>query len=257
MRRRPVRPAVRRAVAGAAGAGALSLLAACGSGGEAASVPGPTPAAAEVVTTTAPATTTPPIAATTTTVVTTTTTPAPPTTTAPATTAAVPTLAPIVTHDARVGVGVLTEVAVNAPVRVVIPSLGSDGIVTPTGVNELGELAVPDDAKELVWWQYGPTPGAPGSAVIAGHLDWKGVLGTFNRLDETPVGEVVTVTYADGAERAFVVTSVELADKPAVAVNGTFARDGEPSLRLVTCGGEFNYDIHRYRSNVIVTAVPV
>lgn len=253
MRRRPVPPLARRVLIGATGAVALALLAACGSGSEAASVP--VLSAGSAVDTT--------IAASTTSVTTTTvapiTTPEPTTnTTAPPTTVPVPvpTLAPIVTHDARVGVGVLTEDAVNAPVRVVIPSIGSDGSVSPTGVDETGGLAVPDDAKELVWWQYGASPGASGSAVIAGHVDWKGVLGTFDQLENTPVGELVIVTYADGTERTFVVTSVELVDKPAVAVDGTFARDGEPLLRLVTCGGEFDRAARSHRSNVILTAVP-
>ncbi len=165
------------------------------------------------------------------------------------------TIAPIVTHDARVGV-LEPVVAAAAPVRVVIPSLGADGVVVPTGVDDTGELDIPGDARTLVWWKFGPTPGAPGSAVIAGHLDWKGVLGVFNRLADTPVGETVTVTYDDGHEQSWVVTSVELVDKPAVAVDGTFARDGEPTLRLVTCGGEFDRAIHHYKSNVIVTAVP-
>ena len=160
------------------------------------------------------------------------------------------------THDARVGVGVLVPVVVAAPVRVVIPSLEADGPVVPTGVDAAGELAIPGDARTLVWWQFGPSPGAPGSAVIAGHLDWKGVSGVFNRLADTPVGERVEVTYDDGHVQAFVVTSVELVDKPTVAVDGTFARTGEPLLRLVTCGGEFDRASHHYRSNVIVTAIP-
>jgi hypothetical protein len=165
-------------------------------------------------------------------------------------------MAPIVTHDARVGVGVLTPVAVSAPVRVVIPSIGATGPVAPTGVDAAGELAIPGDARQLVWWRFGPTPGAAGSAVIAGHLDWKGVLGVFDRLAETPVGERITVTYDDGHDEVFVVTAVALVDKPAVALDGTFARDGDPVLRLVTCGGEFDRATRHYRSNVIVTAVP-
>lgn len=186
----------------------------------------------------------------------------PPTTRPPDTTATTsststpPTIAPIVTHDARVGVGVLTPVVVAAPVRVSIPSLGADGPVAPTGVDAAGELAIPGDARELVWWRFGPTPGAAGSAVIAGHLDWRGVPGVFNRLAETPIGERVTVTYDDGREQLFVVTTVELVDKPAVAVDGTFTRGGDPVLRLVTCGGEFDRASRHYRSNVVVTAVP-
>jgi LPXTG-site transpeptidase (sortase) family protein len=178
----------------------------------------------------------------------------PPATTSTSTTT---TIAPIATHDARVGVGVLVPEAVNAPVRVEIPSIGADGPVQPGGVDGTGGLEVPRDAHELVWWKYGPTPGGAGSAVIAGHLDWKHVLGIFNHLAQTKPGDPVTVTYADGTTRAFVVDSVELVDKPAVSVDGTFSRDGAPVLRLVTCGGEFDFASHHYRSNVVVTAHPV
>jgi sortase (surface protein transpeptidase) len=167
------------------------------------------------------------------------------------------TIAPIVTHDARLGVGVLVPEAVNAPVRVQMPSIGVDGPVRAGGVDANGGLEIPGDARELVWWKYGPTPGAAGSAVIAGHLDWKHVRGIFSRLADAKPGDPVTVTYADGSARAFVVDTVELLDKPAVAVNGTFARDGAPVLRLVTCGGEFDYSSHHYKSNVVVTAHPV
>ena len=92
--------------------------------------------------------------------------------------------------------------------------------------------------------------------MIAGHLNWQGVSGLFADLASTPVGATVTVTYDDGSQRAFTVTSVELVPKPEVSVNGVFARDGERVLRLVTCGGEFDDSVHSYRSNVVVTAVP-
>ena len=150
----------------------------------------------------------------------------------------------------------LAPVAVAAPVRVALPDLDIDGPVIRTGV-EPGRRArraarCPD--PRLV--RYGPTPGAPGSAVIAGHLNWKGVEGIFADLADDPVGATFSVDYDDGTQRAFVVRSVELVDKPAVAVNGVFARDGESVLRLVTCGGEFDSSTRHYRSNVIVTAVP-
>lgn len=179
---------------------------------------------------------------------------APPSTTTITTTT---TVAPIPTHDARVGVGVLTPVAVDAPVRVQIASIGADGPVQAVGVDDSGGLAIPGDAGALVWWRFGPSPGEPGSAVIAGHLDWKGRRGVFNRLADVAPGDPVMVTYAGGSTRAFVVDTVELVDKPAAAVNGTFARDGAPLLRLVTCGGEFDRASHHYRSNVVVTAHPV
>jgi sortase (surface protein transpeptidase) len=137
-----------------------------------------------------------------------------------------------------------------------MPALEIDGSVIPVGVNADNELDVPPDARTLVWYQHGPAPGAPGSAVIAGHLNWHGVNGLFARLAETPIGATITVVYDDGSEQAFTVSTVELVPKPAVSVNGIFASDGEPLLRLVTCGGEFEEAVRSYRSNVVVTAVP-
>ena len=92
--------------------------------------------------------------------------------------------------------------------------------------------------------------------MIAGHLNWRGANGIFARLDEIPVGATITVVYDDGSQQDFIASAVELVPKPAVAVNGIFAREGERLLRLVTCGGEFEKKVRSYRSNVVVTAIP-
>jgi LPXTG-site transpeptidase (sortase) family protein len=174
--------------------------------------------------------------------------------TTPPVTASPSTIAPVVTH--RAAIDVLAPRAVAAPVQLSIPDLEVDGPVVPAGVNGENELDVPPDARTLVWYRHGPSPGEPGSAVIAGHLNWQGVTGLFANLASTPVGATVTVTYDDGSQRAFTVTSVELVPKPDVSVNGVFARGGEQVLRLVTCGGEFDDSVNSYQSNVVVTAVP-
>ncbi|MET0144046.1 MAG: class F sortase [Ilumatobacteraceae bacterium] len=249
MRRPAVAVALGMALIGATAIGAV----AAGIGGAPADGEPPTAPSSVAA---PPATTAPPVRVGTTTPPVTTTPGTAPSTTATtiAATATTTTIAPIVTHAATIDL--LAPVAIAAPVAVQVPALDIDGPVTPTGVNELGELAVPPDARTLVWWQFGPTPGAPGSAVIAGHLNWRGVEGVFSDLADMPVGATFTVTYDDDSQRAFVVRTVELVDKPAVAVDGTFAKDGETVLRLVTCGGEFDSSTRHYRSNVIVTAVP-
>jgi hypothetical protein len=177
------------------------------------------------------------------------------TSTTTTTTAPTTTVAPIVTYLADISV--LAPSPVAAPTRVIISALNVDGPVIPVGVNADSQLDVPPDARTLVWYRHGPSPGGPGSAVIAGHLNWRGANGIFARLDEIPVGATITVVYDDGSERDFIVSTVEMVPKPAVAVNGTFAREGERLLRLITCGGEFEREVRSYRSNVVVTAIPV
>jgi sortase family protein len=177
------------------------------------------------------------------------------TTTVPITVAApTTTIAPIVTYLADISV--LAPRPVAAPTRVIIAALDIDGPVIPVGVNADSQLDVPPDARTLVWYRNGPSPGNPGSAVIAGHLNWRGTNGIFARLDEVPVGATITVVYDDGSQQDFIASTVELVPKPAVAINGTFAREGERLLRLVTCGGEFEKAVRSYRSNVVVTAIP-
>ena len=217
---------------------------------------------AAIATTTA--TNPPPVTTTTAPVATTTTTPpgvatSPPTTTKVATTTATAGAVsspaePLTTH--RAAIDVLAARPVITPVRVSIPVLDVEGPVIPAGVNSENELDVPPDAGTLVWYRHGPSPGERGSAVIAGHLNWRGERGLFADLAATPIGAEIAVGYDDGSERWFVVQTVELVPKPEVSVNGVFARDGARVLRLVTCGGEFDDAVRSYRSNVVVTAVP-
>ena len=238
--RRTVAVALGLVAVGATGVGALAL------GGDA----GTGTATATTATTTTTTTVRPPAV----TRATAPTTDPPATTTSPSATTTTTTIVPIVTYAADIGI--LSPVAVAAPAHLAIPALEVDGPVLATGVNGAGELDIPPDARTLVWYRHGPTPGAAGSAVVAGHLNWKGVQGVFAELADVPVGAEIVVTYDDLSQRSFVVQAVELVDKPAVAINGVFARDGESVLRLVTCGGDFDDSTRHYRSNVIVTAVP-
>lgn len=248
----------RRAVAAAAVA-LFGAAVACGDGSpRLATAPSPPPTVAVVPTTTGATTPTTSTTTTATTPTTTSTVKTTSTMTTTTTTTTIPSLprAAIPTPSTfSAQIDVIAPRDVPVPVRVVMAGLGIDGVVERTGVNDRGELDVPADARTLVWYRYGPSPGDPGSAVIAGHLDWKGVLGVFHQLAATSVGTTVTVHYSDGAERSFTVTAVELVDKPAVAVDGTFFRNGASVLRLVTCGGEFDDAVNSYKSNVIVTAV--
>jgi hypothetical protein len=174
-------------------------------------------------------------------------------TTAPPTTAAG---LPIGSHDAHLDG--LTGPAAVVPVGVVAGPGGTiQGPVVAAGVDPAtGELAIPAQAGVVAWYQYGPSPGEGGSAVLAGHVDWHGVPGIFFRLRALAPGDPVEVTMSDGSARSFHVVAVELVEKPQLPLAEVFARTGPPTLTLVTCGGSFDASTHHYRSNVVVTASP-
>jgi len=145
------------------------------------------------------------------------------------------------------------------PTAVEVPDLGLAMPVLPVGIAPDGQTEVPADALEAGWYRFGPGAGADnGAAVILAHA---GSLitprGPFSELDELQGGELVTVTDVDGVEHDYRVTSVEVLEKATLDLTPYFVRDGDPTLVLITCGGQWDEAASSYRSNVIVTAVPV
>jgi sortase family protein len=144
-----------------------------------------------------------------------------------------------------------------APVRLAVPARGVDVAVDPVGVTADGQMALPDDVDRAGWYRFGPVPGAPGSAVVAGHVDdAEQGLGELAPLREAAPGDEVVVTDGAGASTRWVVTGRELVDKQALPVDTLFRRDGPPRLTLVTCGGPFLPEVGGYRDNVVVVAEP-
>jgi Sortase domain len=145
-----------------------------------------------------------------------------------------------------------------APARVAVPARGIDAPVDPVGTAPDGQMAIPDDVDRAGWYRFGPAPGAPGSAVVAGHVDDdEQGLGEMAALRGTEPGDEVVVTDAAGAVTRWRVVSRELLDKQALPLDVLFRRDGPPRLTLVTCGGPFLPEVGRYRDNVVVVAEPV
>jgi hypothetical protein len=67
-------------------------------------------------------------------------------------------------------------------------------------------------------------------------------------------GDQLTVTGADGSSVPFVVQRIEQYDKQRFPTDDVYYPTLTPTLRLVTCGGEFDATAGHYRSNVIVFA---
>jgi hypothetical protein len=179
----------------------------------------------------------------------------PPTPTADPTTAPPPEVPSVGTRSARLADQDVEPVV--APARLAVPALGVDAPVVPVGVEPDGQMTVPTDVVEVGWYRHGPTPGARGSAVLAGHVDSRTQgRGVFFALRDVAVGDEVTVTDAAGATTTWQVVGRRTLDKDTLPVDELFRRDGAPRLVLVTCGGDYDADRRSYRSNVVVIAEP-
>ena len=143
------------------------------------------------------------------------------------------------------------------PVRLIIPSIGVRTGLVHLGLTSSGALQVPATTAVAGWYTGSARPGAIGAAVIAGHIDSVSGPGVFFRLRLLRPGERVYVRRADGSLAVFEVTAVHSYLKtrfPTAAVYGPVA---DAELRLITCGGTFDYATGHYLSNVIVYATLV
>lgn len=144
-----------------------------------------------------------------------------------------------------------------APTAIAIPAIGAASTLIPTGIDQAtGVLEVPDvrTPEQASWWDGSPEPGAPGPAVILGHVDGGGREGVFFRLRDLEPGDEVLVDRADGSRIRFVVDNVlhlPKSDFPTGQVYGDVPR---PELRLITCGGDFDRAVGHYVDQIIAFA---
>jgi len=142
----------------------------------------------------------------------------------------------------------------SAPWVLTIPAIHVAAAIIPTGVNWDGSVAAPSlaNAQKVGWYRYGAAPGAPGRAVLLGHVDTYTGPGAFYRLYLVRRGDHVNVR-ADGRSMTFSVTSIQQVSKQDFPAS-VYAPGRAPVLYLVTCAGTFDYVTRHYSDNIIVTA---
>lgn len=143
------------------------------------------------------------------------------------------------------------------PVRIRVPAVGIDAPVGPLFVGEDGVLPPPENFDATGWWHDGPEPGEPGPAVIAGHVDSYRGPAVFFRLGEIDPGDEIVVDRADGSTITFVAQRTEQRSKDRFPTRAVYGDTSGPTLRLITCGGEFEQQGRRYLDNIIVYATAV
>src|ERR1700722_3111918 len=143
------------------------------------------------------------------------------------------------------------------PASLVIPSIGVTTALVHLGLTGSGALQVPPTTTVAGWYTGSPRPGSIGSAVIAGHIDSVTGPGIFYRLSQLRRGARVYVKRADGTLAVFAVTQVRSYQKDAFPTTAVYGAVPDPELRLITCGGTFDYATRSYLSNTVVYAKEV
>jgi sortase (surface protein transpeptidase) len=104
------------------------------------------------------------------------------------------------------------------------------------------------------WYNRSVTPGEIGPSLIDGHVNGYGQDSVFARLKDLHKGDPVIINRANGSSAVFHVTWVQVVVKSQFPWNKVLGWTDSPTLRLVSCGGPFDYATGHYADNIIVYA---
>jgi LPXTG-site transpeptidase (sortase) family protein len=144
------------------------------------------------------------------------------------------------------------------PVAMKIPNAQVDAQVEPQPI-ENGVMLDPSGPFVVAWYEDTGKLGQTTNVVFAGHLDYYNVgqavfyhLGALNTDDPIEVIGEDGDTFTYGVEWARQYTIEDL-DKAAIK-EILIGQDGEESVTLITCGGEFDYTAGQYLQRYVVRA---
>jgi LPXTG-site transpeptidase (sortase) family protein len=142
------------------------------------------------------------------------------------------------------------------PVRLLIPKISVDAPFTDLAIGPTGRLEPPPahDTNLVGWHAKGVSPGEPGTAIIAGHVDTATSAAVFVNLGELQEGDVFHVDRADGRRASFVVDSVETFEKDNFPSRRVYDDTARPEVRLITCAGDYDHTANDYKDNLVVFA---
>lgn len=145
----------------------------------------------------------------------------------------------------------------SAPVSIDIPAIKVRARVISLGLGPGRSIGVPSLRTPFLtaWYDRGPAPGSPGASVILGHVDAAGVgPAVFYYLGNVRPGNRIYVRLRNGRTAIFEAYSVALYLKTRFPTARVYGYTSWPTLRLVTCGGDFDPRTGHYLGNTVVFA---
>jgi sortase (surface protein transpeptidase) len=143
------------------------------------------------------------------------------------------------------------------PARLWIPAIAVSTPLVRLGRLPDGSIEVPHAWNMAGWYDQGPRPGQPGPAVLLGHVDSKTGPAVFYRLRELRPGDSIRVGLTDGRILVFQVQRTERYPKDKFPTEAVYFPTLDRELRLITCGGDFDYATGSYVDNIVVYATLV
>lgn len=141
-------------------------------------------------------------------------------------------------------------------VRIKMPTLGVDAPVVRVGIDGQNKMVVPHNAKDVAWLDRGGVPGYTNNVVLAGHIAYSHVPGSFGRIGDLHPGDDL-VLQISGKSLHYRVQWACLfgrnTDRAEQIMGYTYA----PSLTLISCGGGWDASAGTHTSRWAIRAQQV
>ena len=113
-------------------------------------------------------------------------------------------------------------------------------------------MELPENGKDVAWFEPGFQPGEKGNAVLAGHVDDEKKPAVFFELKELEPGDEIHLQDEKGESLTFVVREKVAYKKDDAPLRTIFGPSQKRMLNLITCTGYFDHDIHNYVERLVV-----
>lgn len=125
------------------------------------------------------------------------------------------------------------------------------------GISE-GKMDVPTHPERVGWYQFGAVPGDIGSAVLAGHVNWKNSPGAvFMDLKKVLIGDTITITNSNQETISFLVHDIKKYPLDANTMEVFSSYDDLSHVNLITCGGLWNSLIGSHELRLVIFATKI
>ncbi|WP_226645957.1 class F sortase [Mesobacillus subterraneus] len=126
------------------------------------------------------------------------------------------------------------------PVTIEIPAINVKTQIEQVGTLKNGRMDVPKNPDNVGWYEPGTLPGAPGNAVLAGHVDDLTSPAVFYDLHKLKNGDKIMVTDAEGQTLTFEVYEQKAFPRLDAPIEDIFGFSFASTLNLITCSGDFD-----------------
>ncbi len=144
---------------------------------------------------------------------------------------------------------------VGLPQRLEIPSIKVNAVVESVGVDATNTMETPTDPFGVGWYRLGARPGQRGNAVIAGHVDYRGIGPVvFWDVRFLVPGAEIFVTDDAGLRWRFLVMTLESFHVEQFPGERVFGGTDATNLNLISCVGDFDPITASYNQRIVIFA---